>query len=609
MKGGVAIRRPFPFVSRMRIPQLTHTTTSPLRMTAERTAPRWAKLCGVKALSLWLALGFVGLACSWLFPGHFLPWPGFRGEVWAAGAFVLLAVAALSESSPIIWPRIAMFAFAAACIPLVQLAVGQIDFRSVGLVSAAYVAAFATSILVGASLAAGRLRQQLFDGLAACLIFAGIVSSGMALCQWLGPSVWVGLLDPHGGPRPWANIGQPNHLSTQLLLGVAGVLYWYENRRINAWCASFVIAWLGWGVVLTESRTGWLCVAVLALWWWLERDRSSLRLRAQPVAIGIALFALAVSCLNDLHLFVGAVDPAAADVFGIRLKAGTRPMHWAMLWDAVTRSPWIGYGWSQVANAQFAVSANHPATGEWLTQSHNLVLDLLVYNGLPIGLLLSAVLALWVARHAWACNDPSSWCLMLALFMLLTHALLENPLHYAYFLLPAGLLIGILGNQIRKEKQWSTGRWSLALPTAMLLVPLIVVVTEYLQAEEALRDLELAIRGVGRPTAELPQYDWYVLDGWAAYHRTSTMVVSADIQPSQFDELRKVASRYPYPNVLMQYARASVFASKPEEARRTFVHGCKIFGPPTCEAMRKAWSSFQASEPAFRAVGFPPWPG
>ena len=562
-----------------------------------------------KNVSLWLVLGFTGLGCAWLFPGHFFPWPGFRQEVLAAVAFIVLSVAAFTGVESINWPRIAVIAFAAAGIPLLQLAFGQIDFRGGGLLCATYLVAFATSIAVGATLASGKSRAQLIDGFAACTVSAGIASSGMALCQWLGPSGWEGLLDLHDGRRPIANIGQPNHLSTLLLLGVAGALHWYESRRINGWSAAFVVAWLGCGIVLTESRTGWLNVAVISLWWFFMRKKASLRLRTLPIALGVAAFALAVCSLSELHVLVGAVEPVDASGTTIRLDAGSRPLHWAMLADALRQSPWWGYGWSQVANAQFAVSANHPATGAWLTQSHNLVLDLLVYNGLPVGLLLSSLLLLWLVQHARACNDATSWCLLLALFMLFTHALLENPLHYAYFLLPAGLLIGILSEDLRAERQSRGGRLSLAMCIAVLLVPLTVVTAEYFRAEQALRELGLAFARIGKPPSELPQPDWYLLDGWAAYHRASTMAVSAGMQPEQIDELRKVASRYPYPYVLMQYARASALNANPEAAHRAFVHGCKVLRRPTCEAMRKVWSDLQSSEPKFRPFAFPAWSG
>lgn len=559
----------------------------------------------VKELSLWLILGFLGLAWAWLLPGHFIPWPGFRQEVLAGAAFVLCAGSAIANSQQIIWPRIALIGFVAACIPLLQLAVGQIDFRSGGVLSATYVAAFATSMSIGASLAASKQRLQLLNGFAACVVFAGIVSSGMAVCQWLGPSVWEGLLDPHTGTRPFANIGQPNHLSTQLLLGVVGVLYWYENRRVNGLPAALAIAWLGFGILLSESRTGWLSVVVLAGWWCLMRNRVSLRLRGFPLLVGILTFACAVPFLGHLHVLVGAVDPTAADALTLRVQAGTRPAHWLMLLDALHQSPWWGYGWNQVANAQFAVSAKHPGMAEWLTQSHNLVLDLLIYNGLPAGLLLCSVVLLWFVRHSWACTNSTTWCLLLGLFMLFTHALLENPLHFTYFLLPAGLLIGVLSSESRVEPSWSSRRWTLAVPTLLLVVPFALVSVEYLDAEESLRDMELSFKGVGTRPSDLPQHNWILLDGWAAYHRASTAIVSSAMTPQQLEELRKVVSRYPYPNVLMQYAHASALNSNPGAASKTLIHGCKVFGAATCDQMRKVWTRLQSIEPAVRSVKFP----
>ena len=101
------------------------------------------------------------------------------------------------------------------------------------------------------------------------------------------------------------------------------------------------------------------------------------------------------------------------------------------------------------------------------------------------------------------------------------------------------------------------------------------------------------------------QHDWILADGWAAYHRASTLTVTAGMQRQQLDELRKVVSRYPYPNVLMQYAHASALNANPEAAHKSLIHGCKVFGPPTCEQMRRVWSRMQTSEPLLRDIEFP----
>jgi O-antigen ligase len=558
-------------------------------------------------LSLWLALGLMSLSLAWLLPGRYLPWPAFRQEVLAALGFVLLAVAALVKCERVRWPRLALLALGVAAVPLVQWALGQIRFRGDAFVSSLYLAGFGVSVSVGASLARSELRKQLLDGLTLCLMLVGIASSGMALNQWLGPSVFEGIVDamPPGG-RPFANMAQPNHLATQLILGATATVYWYEQRRVAGWCAAIAIAWMGWGVVLTESRTGWMAVAVVALWWFFMRRRASLATGASQMAIGIAAFAIGIWIAPSLQAAWSGSLLLDGEAPQVRLAAGTRGTHWATLWDAMLRSPWFGYGWNQVSNAQFAAAVDHPTTQEWMTYSHNLMLDLLIFNGLPLGLLLCGALVVWFARHSSACRNAESWWILSVLLVLFAHALLEYPLHYSYYLLPAGLLMGFVGapngDQIGTIQ---ARRLTLALPTIGLALLVGAIGLEYLKAEEALRDLELAARRIGPAASDLPQSDWYFVDGWAAYRRAATVTVAAGMPAVEIENLRKVAARYPYANILERYAQAAALNGQPDSARFVLLHSCKVHATAVCADMQRRWQTFRTSDPAAEKVEFP----
>lgn len=604
-KGDVAIRRFFLW---------SDDRVNEVNMAAALNHPaeprRWVTLRDhVENLSIWLVLGLLGLAFSVLAPGHYLPWPAFRQEMIAAFAFIFLAGAAIERTGHVVWPRLALVALATAGIPLLQYSGGLILYRCDAIISAGYLAAFACSLCAGATLARSALHNQVLQGILACFVLVAIVSTGLGLSQWLGPSPWGGLIEgmPAWG-RPYANMNQPNNLATQLMLGVAGLLVWFEQRKIGPWIAAAGVAWLGWGIALTQSRTGWLVAAVFAGWWAVMRTRAGLRLKPAAVCCGLALFAAAAISqvpLTELWLGPQPLGPDGSAAPG-RLAPGTRWGHWQFLWDALMRSPWFGYGWNQVSNAQFAVANDHPAIREWASHSHNLVLDLLIYNGLPLGLMLCTLLALWFRHRVNECRSPESWCLLLALFALFMHALLEYPLHYLFFLLPAGLMMGFLeGSAPGPKPMFQAPKWTLIVPTFCLAMVAGAIGMEYLKAEESQRDLELTARRIGPAASELPRADWYFVDGWAAYHRAVTVTIDANLSAADYDILKKVAARYTYPNVLERYAHAAAVRGEPLTAQHVLLHSCKVHSRPVCEGMQRRWLTLQKAEPAVQRVHFP----
>jgi O-antigen ligase len=555
-------------------------------------------------LSLCSILGLFCLGFAGLLSGRQLPWTTFQQEVVAAFGLLLLAAAALERTSSVVWPRLAVLLCVVASLPLIQRATGQIRYLDDAILPAGYIAMLAISICVGATLATGLRRKQLLDGIAACVVLTGITSAGIALCQWLGPSVWSAWIEvlPARG-RPVGNIGQPNHLSTLLLLGLAGLLYWYEQRRIDGWCAALGAAWLGWGVVISQSRTGWLAVALLGTWWLLMRRRAGLRLPPRAVLIGTFLFTLAVLAEASLFALWSVPLDLEGAAHALRLTSARRGVVWETLWHASMQAPWLGYGWNQIANAHFASAAAVPGISTWLSHSHNLVLDLILYNGIPLGLLLTGLLVAWFVRRVRECRDSASWCWLLAIFFVFLHALLEYPLHYAYFLIPTGLLMGIVGS--RSTHSFKTGRLALAAPVTVVAIVMAVAAIEYVDAEEALRDLRLASLQVGQAPKDLPKPHWKILESWKAYHNAMTSEITGNMSSNDIAALRALAARYPYPNVLSQYAHAAALNKQPAAAQAALDHACKVHKASVCESMQGWWSRLGASDSLVRQVDFP----
>lgn len=328
-------------------------------------------------------------------------------------------------------------------------------------------------------------------------------------------------------------------------------------------------------------------------------------LAAQPLGLGLFISAvlLQTPMLYAVNLDIAAgLDPGESTV---RLEPGTRWIHWPILWDAIKLQPWFGYGWNQIPSAHWAASANHPPSGEWIQHSHNLVLDLLVYNGLPFGFLLCALLIHGFVVRAKACRDSQSWSLTLALTMIFVHSLFEHPLHFAMWLLLAGLLMGVLSSPTAgfASRRWP--RYALAAPGALLAGLLLLVIIEYSQADEAMRDQRLALAGIGASPEALPKHRWLLVDSWAAFLDVGTMTIRSPMPAEDLANLHRVAHRYPYGTVLFNFAQASAMNGSPQTARETLIHACKVYSVTVCEQMRHNWHYLQTTEATIRSIEFP----
>src|SRR5574337_958761 len=71
-----------------------------------------------------------------------------------------------------------------------------------------------------------------------------------------------------------------------------------------------------------------------------------------------------------------------------------------------------------------------------------------VQNGVPLGGLLALALGAWFIMKALRVTTAQGCLLLLGIGTLGLHAMLEFPQEYAYFLLPAGLMMGALDQML-----------------------------------------------------------------------------------------------------------------------------------------------------------------
>lgn len=556
-------------------------------------------------------LGLVGSCLAWLLPGHYYPYTAFHQDYLSAASCVLVALAAVitGRQWPVQMPSSAGVALLLIVVPAAQWAFGMLPFASDAWLSAMYLGGFVLAVVTGAQLSSSQPRfvATLFGAIAV----AAVVSVGIGLVQWfgLGPYPFVEPAIP--GDRLTANLAQPNQLASLLGIGIAAMIWLFESRKIGGLATSAAMVLLGAGLVLTQSRASWLFVGGFVALWVLYRRRLALRTRAPAVICAVGLFVLGMFLRAPLEALLQNADTAGVAMQVRGFEGGKRLINWQTLVDALMQSPWLGYGWLQIAAAQQAAALNHPSSFELLSAAHNQLLDFLVWNGVPLGLLLIGGMAWWTIDRMRRCGDLDTWGALLALAVLTAHSMVELPLQYAYFLLPAGLLVGVIEARTPGGGRFFVPVGKTVFACALLVMSglLWVIWDEYLKVDEAVRQVRLKYetRIVHRdlnPRAP----DVMLLDGQREYVKLWLDEPRVGMPAAELDWLRTVARRYPAPGAMMRYALAAGMNGRNEEAQRSLQLMCRMAVRRHCDQGRATWAAQAETAPQLRAIAYPPTP-
>lgn len=510
-----------------------------------------------------LMLAGFALVLAWLSPNHYLPWPAFRNEALAIFALLLAALAMLERRPGI--PLIVIPVLALAPVPLLQWRLGVIVFYGEALVATYYLLLLGLSIWLGYALWQ-RYREASLEGLAWSILAGAFISAFIALAQWAGRSgVWLGVwaadLPPNG--KPFANLGHHNLLNTLEMLGICSLLYLRSRDRLSGFSMSWLLVPLLLALVVAQSRTGWLAMAWLLVWRFCKPQ-----VNAGISRNGLLMLIAAFAALTLVYPSVTNLLRVAGES-GMSLRSpepGVRLLVWQQLLDAAWAKPWIGWGWNQVSLALVSTAQDYPPT-EYIGHSHNLLIDLLVWNGVVLGSVLVLALVIWLARHAWRTTTSEAWFAGAFIGCIAVHALLEFPAEYAFFLFPVGLLAGTL-TALHGGRMWTRA----ALPLlAVLLTGLSVtglgIAREYITAEHAHRATRFAAAKYGHNTiGQYPRPASPQLTQLWALQDFMQLQAQRGMSETQLREMERVVHHFPMPPALFRYALALTLNDRPREA-------------------------------------------
>src|SRR5699024_5694394 len=127
-----------------------------------------------------------------------------------------------------------------------------------------------------------------------------------------------------------------------------------------------------------------------------------------------------------------------------RAKAMERTLLYKQFVLAILQKPWFGYGINQIAMAQLDITPVFSLPRMMTQHTHNIVLDMMVWFGVPITVLTLGYMLLKTKFWPSVKNTEIQLYAQLSAIAILTHGMLEFPLEYAIFLIPFGIFIGLI---------------------------------------------------------------------------------------------------------------------------------------------------------------------
>lgn len=395
------------------------------------------------------------MSLPFLIPTHRLPLTSFDSE-WLAMFVGLLCAALLLFGRParLAIPPVALAPVLLGAVVLVQAALSLPAFTSNALVFTAFLG-WSAMLAVAGRQCATIDAAALYRTLAWFVLSAGLLSAVFGLIQYAGLAPDTGGVvaapSPIAGEGVYGNLAQQNHYATHLALALASALYLYRQDSLSRLLLGAAALLLVTGLVLSGSRSVLLYAAWMAVACLLFRRAPRPWRSLAWLAVGATLLVGGLLIAAQYQL----LGPRLARMAAFSQGLGPRSFLWQHAWQMFLGHPLLGVGTDRFAEAM--VKQLQPGQYNWgIDQyAHNQLLQVLALTGLAGTLALLAPLAALVWRVVRARLSEEWLWAGSVLGILFIHSMLEQPLHYAYFLGIAAFIAGTI----------DPGTWTMPLPT------------------------------------------------------------------------------------------------------------------------------------------------
>lgn len=554
-----------------------------------------------------LAAGALCLVCAWLVPNHYPPWMNFHSEALAFWGLGVVAIAeCLRVQSAATWhvPKaLISFAFATVGLVWLQFFAGVVVYFGDALLVSLFISGLAVAITLGYRSAAADVTDLGLRWIFTSIAMAAMLSAIVGLMQWLDLEGVLGIyaLEADVRDRPLGNLGQPNQLATLLVVGLISIVWIFSLGHGGGLFCVVCAAVLTLVLALTQSRAGILgaVTSCLFLIWKAHTAPGKLSVRYFLVwLLGFTLLLLFLPKLDGL-LLIGGVR-SAESLFAF----SGRGVIWGQTLAAIGQSPWLGYGWLQTPAAQAMGSLTVPGVMIF-TFSHNVVLDLLVWNGIPVGLLIAGLCAFWFASRMKKAKDNNAVCAMAAMLPMLVHSMVEYPFAYSYFLLTAGLMAGIVEATHPRTLSVSLSRhWLTVGLTAWFCIG-SVMTYEYFQLETEYRMGRLVNEDLEPASSDHQPPSIHLLTQLDALVTAIRVQPTPNMPAAEIEKMRHVLSRFANRELHISYILALGLNGHTSEANHQLLVIRSMYGIRSFKIAQFVLREWQMKYPVLGLVSVP----
>lgn len=518
-----------------------------------------------------IRMGLFFLFLALVLPGHYLPFVSFHQEYLSfVGLLVLVFYLVISGHPEIKVGMAAMAVLIVSIIPLIQYSTGVIFYFGDAFLSSIYLGALFLAIVVGQNIPQGLYKnftEKLFLG----FLLTSVLSSFIVMYQWLeldGLGMWI--VDVSPDTTPGANLAQRNLFATLACMGLVALFYYKHKLELGALPTFLVVFVLVFGLAICQSRTPWVIGAVSIVWVFFKTKVIAQRASALCWLLFSVLLYLFFSLwfLEELsnHLLM------TKDSYIRPGELGVRSVLWAQFFKAIMDGQWFGYGWQQASIAQFSVAPFFPKA-IYVDRSHNLFLDLMVWNGLVPGLLIIGAILYWAWQQVLKCNSNLHQYILWSIGCIAVHSMFEFPYEYAFFLIPLGFFIGI-SERLNNGRILilKFGRFALSLLLLVAIVLMGVVFNDYKVAKAQLVSIRYESAGImGAEKMLVPGGTVLTLTQITALLNFAGIEAHENMTEVELEFMRKISNRFSFPPSLFRYALALGLNHHYKEAERVLL--------------------------------------
>lgn len=522
------------------------------------------------------------LTIALILPNHYYPWTSFHQEAIAFIAFTPIIIINIFKNNHT--PSASsIFLILIAFYALLQLSLGVIEYNGDAWLYFFYFSMASLTVYAGSR---NDFKEYALNLFWSAWLIAGIISWGMMLYQWMQLDIfYLLIIDMKPDGRPYANLAQPNHVATALWMSCASIYYFYSKRKIGNFSSALALACFTHGLALTQTRTVLVVFLFLIIFLLLKikcLESSNLK---KFIIFTLSVY-LAFSLINPwLHEFYYAHESKSAltrEVHTHRLRFLEQALY------ATLHHPWLGYGFGQIPSAQIDTIFFINATKEAYTISfHNIIADIFVWMGIPAGLLTILFFSKKIVEFIKKSQSSADFSALISIIAIGTHALLEFPFFYSYFLLPACFLVGTL----EKTKTIAAIKYKLIFKSIAFFSIMLggKIAIEYQCHWEKIWE-ETAYFNVGfEKNTALEKPKFLILDQLDGLNEAKKSRPQKETKKSQILEIERITKRFPTDSEIFKYSIFLGLNHEEKEAEKYLSILCAVHSENICRERINEW--------------------